>query len=381
MNERTFDKSIRDRLKDHESAVPTDMWRRIHHKEEDDRKFSFLWTSLAVTAAVAILWLLAGRILRNPATPHSVHLSSAHLADSSVAREASSAAHTNPTSAHTNPTTAHTVPSRPNTAPSSAHTVPTPTQTASSTPNTALTSAHTASPIGPRVTTSHAPDPFTLSAVAIQSPQHPLFRSAPIFAKPLPHGKPNPIPCWDPTRPSHPGTWSLSVYGVSGIAAGAANSVLLYGAGFLLRKDLMYGFSVAAGLQYSRIKIKGLTDSLAPFGTPHLTNLDLPVLVGYEKTYSGFQAAVDGGIMINLRSTPGGQPFLQNFYRTSTGMSLYLGLRFTKELDDRISLFAAPYYRRQLSDPAGNNAPFPQTFNVGGLLIGIKYNFNGRSKP
>src|ERR1700733_9398055 len=94
MNERTFDRLIRDRLKDHESAVPTDMWRRIHHKGENDHKFFFLWTSLAVASAVAILSLLGGRILRHPATPHSVNLSSAHLADSSVARQASSTAHT-----------------------------------------------------------------------------------------------------------------------------------------------------------------------------------------------------------------------------------------------------------------------------------------------
>jgi hypothetical protein len=372
MNERSFDKLIRDRLKDHESAVPADMWRRIHHKEEDDRKFFFLWPWLAVVAVVAILSLLAGRILHNPAMPRSVNLSSAHLANSPV-RKAS--------------TTASSIPSM-----RLATTSPRPAMPSSNSKSRPLRPTKTPSflPPAPDLShppdLSHAPDPsptpgqFALSAVAVQLPQHPLFRSAPIFAKPLPGGKPNPIPCWDPTRSSHPGTWSLSVYGASGLSTGAPNRAILYGAGFLLRKDLMAGLSVAAGLQYSWISIKGLTDSLAPFGG-HFMNVDLPALAGYEKTYSNFSAAVDAGIIINLHSTPEGRyAAFQNLYRSSTGISMYLGLRFTKELDDRLSLFAAPYYRRQLSDPSGNNAPLAQTFNIGGLLIGIKYNFSGRSK-
>ena len=120
-------------------------------------------------------------------------------------------------------------------------------------------------------------------------------------------------------------------------------------------------------------------DSLSAFFGPHFRNLDLPLLIGYEKDYTGFKVAIDAGLIVNLHSIPKEQQryvYILEALHHSIGLSGYVGLRFTQKLNDRLSLFAAPFYRLQLSARYSPNTAYPQAVNFGGVMLGIKYGFH-----
>jgi hypothetical protein len=143
-----------------------------------------------------------------------------------------------------------------------------------------------------------------------------------------------------------------------------------YTAGIRLTKVFHSGFLATVGLQYSRISLKGISDSLFS-RTNGFKNIDLPLLIGYETASNRFKVAIRGGAIVNIHSWPLHAESAAPYYRTNTGISLYLGLNVIQQLNDRLTLFAEPYYRYQLSDML--NSPLSEKIDVGGLFIGIRY--------
>jgi len=320
------------------------MWRRIRGEEDDDRKLFFLWPWLAFVAAIVSFFLLAGRNM-HPRVQATVHPAATHAArpvipsdhqGTSIVRQGTSIVRQGISIVHRGTFL--------------------PRQVAGSpillSPGSARPSAY---PV--------------LSRAAVQLPRHPLFNASPITARSPAVRKPGPIPCWDP-QDSHASTWSLSIYDLTESALASGHHPLSYGLGFLLRKDIYAGISVAAGLQYTWDNTGFVDDSLSFVLGRHFTEVDLPMLAGYEKEFGGIRVAADAGFVLNLRTTATDGLFK---YGYNTGFSAYLGLRLTKPLNEQWSLFAAPFYRRQLSDRASPYPVYPTAVDRGGLMLGIKY--------
>ncbi|MBS1661650.1 MAG: hypothetical protein JST68_11445 [Bacteroidetes bacterium] len=67
MREKEFDQFFRDKLTEHSSPVPEDMWQRIQGKKDDRRALAFWWWGLG--AGLPIIGLLIAKMLITPAIP------------------------------------------------------------------------------------------------------------------------------------------------------------------------------------------------------------------------------------------------------------------------------------------------------------------------
>ena len=145
-------------------------------------------------------------------------------------------------------------------------------------------------------------------------------------------------------------------------------SKLSYTIGIKLNRTLGEHFSIKAGIQYSQVIIIG--DSVgSPENPLHIVRLDLPVLAGYTMGKDNLKTTVNGGAIFNLTTWPHG------FFKTNTGVSLYLGVNFEEKINDKFSLFAEPYYRYQLTPMTGDTISTLKFIDVVGINIGARYYF------
>lgn len=117
----------------------------------------------------------------------------------------------------------------------------------------------------------------------------------------------------------------------------------------------------------------------------HYKSIDIPLTLGYsihgERVTTGFNT----GMIFNLRTMYKGDILDSNLapadinatdiYKNRTGMSLYFSLSLQAKLNSQLSLFTEPYLRYRLNNMTGGYQPFAQKINVGGLSIGLRYNF------
>jgi hypothetical protein len=145
-------------------------------------------------------------------------------------------------------------------------------------------------------------------------------------------------------------------------------SKLSYSIGIKLNRALGKDFSIKTGIQYSQVILIG--DSVGSPGNPlHLVRLDLPVLAGYTMGKGNLKTTINGGAIFNLNTWPHG------FFKTNTGVSLYLGVNFEEKINDKFSLFAEPYYRYQLTPMTGDTISTMKFIDVVGINIGVRYYF------
>jgi len=117
----------------------------------------------------------------------------------------------------------------------------------------------------------------------------------------------------------------------------------------------------------------------------HYKSFDLPLIIGYETAGERYKASFNTGIILNIKTTYKGDILdsslnavdvnSKNFYKSNTGMSLYFGLGLSTRLNNNFQLFTEPYTRYRLSNMTNTNEAFTQKINVGGLSLGLKYNF------
>jgi hypothetical protein len=147
-------------------------------------------------------------------------------------------------------------------------------------------------------------------------------------------------------------------------------SKLSYTLGVRINRSLGDHFSLKTGVQYSRINIMA-NDS---FGIDRLQRLDLPVLVGYSVGNEKLKATFNGGVILNLYSWfPGSDSIV--FFKTNTGLSLYLGVNFETKINEKFSLFGEPYYRYQLTSMTVSSVSNVKFIDIVGITIGARYYF------
>jgi len=139
---------------------------------------------------------------------------------------------------------------------------------------------------------------------------------------------------------------------------------------------------VKTGIQYSQISEK-FFDSLIIID--RYRSIDIPFLIGYDVTTGSFKTTVNAGIIYNIYSWYKGLTLIDyrglvdlnvaDIYKHNTGVSLYLGVNLSKEINNKIELIAEPYFRYRLSYMTKSSAPFNQKINIAGANIGIRYNF------
>jgi hypothetical protein len=397
MFDNEFDELFRSRLKDHPSAVPEDMWQRIVGKTEGRRGLS-MWWWLPVTGAFV---LITAVIFREHASKVlAVHQDSAAIGSFATTKSyAGKPAPTGPAQPYAVvPAKPYTVvPAKPG-IPASADLVPekpfatTPAapKPAAPKPATPYTDGPAASkPAGTFDQTHSVSEPAILrSGFGPRSPSGPGFFSArggagywlpnvePLslaFSSPYanrPNGKP--IPCPDPEHLEVNSGWFLEAYFSPDILFTSQRQGFSWSAGARLGKTFNGRFSATIGLAYSHIVLQGYIDS---FPVQPFNSLDLPVILGYQLAPGDqFSTTIHAGLIWNLHYWPVGTYYGMP-YNNNTGLAFYFGFDFLKPVSSRWSIFTEPHFRYQLSNRSANLMQSP---DLGGLSLGVRYNFTRR---
>lgn len=442
MLENEFDQIFRDRLTDHSSEVPEDMLRRISGKEKDDRKGFLFWWGYVLAPTLLVIGLAAYLIFwpsvavtpgKKPRVPDEQAVSGSIPVGGKTVRPIGETANSinksvnpinetigpinetiGPINKAVNPidkiagsvNRASTLRSDPasgrsairmtNPVPSRATTTKTATARAfrthiamaraenptGSEPYAAhdnLVTADNGVPTGRQQVTVHYGKRAITPGLAFPGD----FFAKKIIPPPLPRHSPG-LDC--PILRNKEGRWYLDGYASPDLPFSTQRAGLSYTFGLRLERTFKGGISAIVGLQYSRVNLKSYpNDTLYSILADHFNNIDLPLLIGYEKGNADYKAAIHAGIIYNIHSFPGGPAYNQaaHIYRSHTGISGYLGLDLIKSVNDRLSLFAEPYFRYQSSARAGSGIPPTQKINTGGVMIGIRYDFkkNQATKP
>jgi hypothetical protein len=252
---------------------------------------------------------------------------------------------------------------------------------ASATPataNRAIASSNSAPPTAAPTATP----PASALASTQSAPHQPSDRPSPPPMLPATAGthQPQSLSCPDPSKKFTRGKgWYLEALGspdypiVHSSLDGSSIQelpLLSYTIGIRVTKIFESGFLMTAGLQYSWINLRNQYDSLP---LPHqFRSLDLPLLIGYEKGNDLFKVGIRGGVIFNIHSWPGSSdPYISEYFKSNTGISSYIGLELIRQVNDRISIFAEPYYRHQFSDMLKN--PFVEKIDVAGIFLGLRF--------
>ena len=184
----------------------------------------------------------------------------------------------------------------------------------------------------------------------------------------------------DSTKKNNGNKWSLDLY-VSpdypiDYGEEYVTGKLSYTAGLRLNRSFGNRFSGKIGIQYSKLNYN-FTDSNRRSGTDQMRSLDLPVLAGYSWGNKSFGMTINAGVVFNLYSWSRGDSlsYSSYYFKTNTGLSLYLGIHLEKQIKDQLSFFAEPYYRYRLSSMTVSTVYFLKFIDVAGVSFGVRYYF------
>ena len=179
------------------------------------------------------------------------------------------------------------------------------------------------------------------------------------------------------------------------------------------------GFELSSGLQYTRIverfdyhenitttdSIQGIlyyavnpnNDTIAVSGTvPHTTHtaiekkyynrytmFDIPVLAGYFKENENWSYGAQAGVFANIFLNTEGQFLtdpknsidIKDLFKSSVGMSYYLGFSGGYKLGDQVEISASPYVRYFPKNFAKTGYPISQKYTLFGLDVRFRYWF------
>lgn len=123
----------------------------------------------------------------------------------------------------------------------------------------------------------------------------------------------------------------------------------------------------------------------------HYKSIEVPLLLSYERSNDQWRFAINGGIIANLTSwyngetldtsfqlVPLGGKNANGFYKSNLNLSLYAGVSIMKRVNDRMDVFAEPYFRYGISNTNTSAAGYSQRFNAAGLSLGIRYKLNNK---
>jgi hypothetical protein len=101
------------------------------------------------------------------------------------------------------------------------------------------------------------------------------------------------------------------------------------------------------------------------------TSFTSGVLLNIHSSYKGAIPSVFGQAL-NLNAA--------NVYNTNTGVSIYASMMISKEMNNKFSVFAEPYFCYPVKNMADKFQSFKQRINTVGVSFGVKYNLPGRVK-
>jgi hypothetical protein len=143
------------------------------------------------------------------------------------------------------------------------------------------------------------------------------------------------------------------------------------------------------GVQYSQVNEKmSLTDSILSTGqvtyNNHYKSIYIPLLLSYNTKWPGIiHTSVNAGVLLNVNSKyKGAIPDISgntlslehsNVYNQHTGISLYLGIAISKEINKKMGVFAEPYFLYRLKDMTNSIQPFTQRIHTAGISLGLQY--------
>ena len=401
MLEKDFDQLIRDQFEDHSSPVPADMWQRIEGKDDKDRKALFFWKWYFLGPAFLVLSVVGGQLFFHHAisTHPAIPAAPAKIAAPTIPTQPAAPAVSAKTAAPAKTATA-TGSAIPVTAIPASNGGARPRAQSSQNANFPATLANpaapakTAPPVGSNSPasaipataaappTASGPTPAASALVSTQSaPHQPSDRPSPPPMPPATAGthQPQSLSCPDPSKKfTKSKGWYLEALGSpdypivhSSLDGSSIRELplLSYTIGIRVTKIFESGFLMTAGLQYSWINLRNKYDSLP---LPHqFRNLDIPLLIGYEKGNDLFKVGIRGGVIFNIHSWPGSSdPYISEYLKSNTGISSYIGLELIRQVNDRISIFAEPYYRHQFSNMF--KTPFVEKIDVAGIFLGLR---------
>ncbi len=155
---------------------------------------------------------------------------------------------------------------------------------------------------------------------------------------------------------------------------------LSYTFGLRISRSFGKHFSGKIGIQYSKINFT-YPDSLSYLNSKvsHLKSFDLPFLAGYSFGAEKLKMTITAGGIVNFYSFYTGDPS-GDIFKTNTGFSLYLGFNLEKKINQKISIYLEPYYRYRLTSMTVSTVEFNKFIDVAGLSIGGRYYFLKRTK-
>jgi len=412
MTEHQFDELFRNKLKDHSSQVPENFWQRIEPKKDKDRKLFILWFKYFVAPTFIVAGLAGGYYLgTRPAASHSHRATAAHpqVVSTYPAAPVNPEVTSTYSASPANPEVMSTYPAAPvnrqahpaspanhhaHPASPSAHSPADPLSASASrsavahTPNTTPASVHPGSPATPvnrqALTGSLKRQPLPDIQHIPNTLHHPAFdlvlKTTPGPIKRMTALPPAPAPSKNGLSPLKKGAWSIDLYAspdlpVLQIKQDYEKTQLSFTVGLKVNRSFGEHASATTGVQYSQINEKvTYNDSniVNPLRHAYLkrTSFDLPLLISYGIGDDRFRATLNAGMIFKIHS-------FGNVY--TTGKSIYLGLNLAKKINDKISIFAEPYYRYSLPG-SPNSQYYIHRINLAGLSVGLRYNFKRSGK-
>jgi len=119
-------------------------------------------------------------------------------------------------------------------------------------------------------------------------------------------------------------------------------------------------------------------------------NLEVPIGIGYEfgEAKDKWKLAVNGGIILNITSWYNGVTLdtaynvvsvnskgNSGFYSRGTGLSVYGSVSLIRNINEKLDVFAEPYFRVGLSS-ISSNIGYSQKFNAAGISLGVRMKLN-----
>ena len=155
-----------------------------------------------------------------------------------------------------------------------------------------------------------------------------------------------------------------------------------YTAGVSIGKMFSKRFSVQTGILYTQVNMILQTIDSANFKIKgKYSNIDVPIIAGYNIGHGNLTTTIHAGMIFNLSASSQGSAVYDgngnpvDIYKSSTGISLYFGLGFAKQLNNAINLFAEPYFIYRPSYITKPEIPFKEQINMSGISFGLRYNF------
>jgi opacity protein-like surface antigen len=125
----------------------------------------------------------------------------------------------------------------------------------------------------------------------------------------------------------------------------------------------------------------------------HYSNIEIPLSIGYEFGHEKdlWKVAVNGGAIFNITSWYTGETIdtalnvvsisdtkgSNGFYKKDIGLSLFGSLSLIRNINNKLDVFAEPYFRYSLSN-LKSNIGYSQRFNTFGLMLGVRMKLNYR---